>query len=93
MDYFMMRPCRTTAAHFATLRRPQRLDLVDAQDNLEAAGYRVTDCGILLIIHDDPERTLYKSGRILVKTGEEGAARRAVEEVYDVLGIAQRLTA
>ncbi len=92
MRYFMMRPCRTTAAHFATLRQPQRLDLPDAQRMLEGAGYGVTDCGVLLIIHDDPERTLYKSGRILVKTAEEGTARQAVEEIYEVLGIAQRLT-
>lgn len=93
MDYFMMRPCRTTAAHFATLRKPQRLDLSDAQRVLEGVGYGVTDCGVLLIIHDAPERTLYRSGRVLVKTAEEGAARRAVEEIYQVLGISQRVTA
>ncbi len=92
MRYFMMRPCRTTAAYFATLRKPISLDLEETRRTLEGRGYSITDCGVLLIIHNDPERTLYRSGRILVKTSEEGLARPAVEEIYDVLGIAERLT-
>ncbi len=87
----MMRPCRTAAAYFATLRKPMTLDLEESRRSLEEKGYRITDCGVLLIIHDDPERTLYKSGRILVKASEENVARPAVEEIYDILGIIRRL--
>ncbi len=93
MSYFMMRPCKTTAAYFATLRKHLTLDLEKSGNSLERAGFRVTDCGVLLIIHDDPERTLYKTGRILVKTAEEETARRAAEEIYDFLGIAVKLAA
>lgn len=91
--YFMMRPCRTSAAYFATLRKPLTLDLSEAATDLEAKGYRVTDCGVLLILHQEPEVTLYKSGRVLVKTGEERAAREAVKEVYEALGIVSPLQA
>lgn len=93
MSYFLMRPCKTTAAYVATLRTPLALDLQAASETLERAGYEVTDCGVLLLIHDEPERTLYRTGRVLVKGGEEAGARRAVEELYDVLAIAERLPA
>ncbi len=89
----MMRPCKTTAAYFATLRKHITLDLEASRRDLEKGGFRVTDCGVLLIVHDDPERTLYRTGRILVKTPEEGEARRAAEEIYDLLGIIGRLAA
>ncbi|MEE9237897.1 MAG: hypothetical protein V3U52_08950 [Thermoplasmata archaeon] len=91
MKYFMMRPCKTTAAYFATLRKSLTLDLEESRRTLEERGCRITDCGVLLIIHDDPERTLYRSGRILVKTAEEEVARRAVESIYDALGVVQKL--
>ncbi|MFQ5838400.1 MAG: hypothetical protein ACE5HJ_06420 [Thermoplasmata archaeon] len=93
MSYFMMRPCKTTAAYFATLRKNLTLDLEEAGETLRGRGYRITDCGVLLIIHDDPERTLYRTGRVLVKVAEEGVARRAVEELYDLLGIVEKLAA
>lgn len=93
MSYFLMRPCRTTAAYVATLRQPVTLDLEEARDRLTGLGYRVTDCGVLLLVRDEPERTLYKTGRILVKGGEEPGARRAVEEIYEALRVAERLPA
>lgn len=89
----MMRPCKTTAAYFATLRKHLTLDLEESRSSLERGGFRVTDCGVLLIIHNDPERTLYKTGRILVKTAEEETARRAADEIYDSLGIPMKLAA
>ncbi len=93
MSYFMMRPCKTTAAYFATLRKHLTLDLEEARMTLEKRGYSITDCGVLLIIHDDPERTLYRTGRVLVKTAEERVARQAVEELYDILDMVKRLPA
>lgn len=87
MSYFMIRPCSTSAAYFATLRRHRTLNLADARAVLEGGGYRVTDCGVLLIIHGEPERTLYRTGRVLVKTGEEAAAREAAEELYRLLDV------
>jgi hypothetical protein len=93
MSYFMMRPCKTTAAYFATLRKHLTLDLEDARRSLERRGYRITDCGVLLIVHNEPERTLYRTGRVLVKTADEDTARKAVEEIYDILGIVKRLAA
>lgn len=93
MSYFMMRPCRTTAAYFATLRKHLTLDLEEARRSLEQRGYRITDCGVLLIIHDEPERTLYRTGRVLVKTADEETARKAVEEIYDILAVVKHLAA
>lgn len=93
MTYFMMRPCKTTAAYVATLRARESLDLPAARDALTDAGYAVTDCGVLLLIHDEPDRTLYRTGRILVKVDEESVARRAVEEIYELLGLVPRMPA
>jgi len=45
----------------------------------------------MLVVEGEPELTLYESGKILVKTDNEAAARTAIDRVYDVLGLVDRL--
>ncbi|MBI5001378.1 MAG: hypothetical protein HZB92_07645 [Euryarchaeota archaeon] len=70
---------------------PRRLTSVDisrAVESLKRAGYSiVADAGRLCVVEKDGrEMTLYSSGRVLVKTGDEEEARRAAEELYACIG-------
>ena len=89
MKYYLLQPCRTTAAYVSTLKKPKRIDLANAAKRLERAGFRVEDLSVMLIVQADPELTLYASGKVLVKTTDEGAARKAIDAVYDVLGFGE----
>lgn len=89
MTYYLLSPCRTTAAFLSTLKSPKRLDLEKAREKLEAAGYEVEDLSVMLIVATDPELTLYASGKTLVKTADAEAARRAIDAVYGVLGLGE----
>jgi hypothetical protein len=86
MSYYMLRPCRTAVGFIATPRGSARLDLKRSGEALRRAGYSVLDVNVLLLIRGEPEITLYESGKILVKTGDECQARAAVEGVYSALG-------
>jgi TATA-box binding protein (TBP) (component of TFIID and TFIIIB) len=86
-SYYLLNPCRTTAAYVATLKKPRRLNLTEARRKLEAAGYAVTDVKVMLIVDTRPELTLYESGKILIKTDDPDDARRAIDDVYAILGL------
>ncbi len=88
MTYYLLQPCRTTAAFISTLKQPKRIRLEDARRRLEAAGYSVEDLSVMLIVNTEPELTLYESGKTLIKTRDADAARKAIDSVYDVLGLA-----
>lgn len=84
-----MMPCRTTAAFISTLKKPKRVNLKTAAARLAGAGLPVEDVSVMLIVGTDPELTLYESGKTLVKTADADAARRAIDEVYGVLGLSE----
>ena len=87
MTYYLLMPCKTTAAFISTLKKARRISLKKAHEQLEAAGYGVEDLSVMLIVNTDPELTLYESGKTLIKTADAEAARRAIDGVYGVLGL------
>ena len=87
MTYYLLMPCKTTAAFISTLKKPKRISLRKAAQQLEAAGYGVEDLSVMLIVNTDPELTLYESGKTLIKTADAEAARRAIDGVYGVIGL------
>ena len=93
MTYYLLKPCRTATAFISTLKKPRRFPLEDAAGRLTAAGFGVMDLKVMLVVHGDPELTLYESGKILVKTDDEAAARSAIDRVYGALGLAEQVAA
>jgi len=89
VTYYLLMPCKTTAAFISTLKKPRRISLKKAHQQLEAAGYGVEDLSVMLIINTDPELTLYESGKTLIKTADAEAARGAIDGVYGVLGLSE----
>ena len=93
MTYYLMKPCRTATAFVSTLKKPTRVDLIQAAERLRGLGRHVTDVKVMLIIEDDPELTLYESGKILVKTDDAERARTAIDRVYETIGLAAPIPA
>ncbi len=89
MTYYLLQPCKTTAAFISTLKKPKRISLNRARDQLEAAGYGVEDLSVMLIVNTEPELTLYESGKVLIKTADADAARKAIDGVYAVVGLSE----
>ena len=93
MTYYLLKPCRTATAYISTLKKPRRFPLEEAARRLVSAGLGVTDLKVMLVVAGDPELTFYESGKILVKTDDEAAARSVIDRVYGVLGLGERLEA
>jgi hypothetical protein len=91
MTYYLMKPCRTATAFVSTLKKPMRVDLLQAAEQLKNSGWRVNDVKVMLILEGDPELTLYESGKILVKTDDAERARGAIDRVYEAIGLAAPL--
>ena len=91
MTYYLLKPCRTATAFISTLKKARRFPLEEAAVTLKSSGFGVTDLKVMLVVAGDPELTFYESGKILVKTDDEAAARSAIDRVYDVLGLPARI--
>ncbi len=62
------------------------IDLPRVRVALERAGVAVVDARVMLIASLEPETTISRSGRLLFKTADERAARRALERFLALLG-------
>ena len=88
MTYYLLKPCRTATAFISSLKKPRRVELSEAAEQLRGAGWTVSDVKVMLILEGEPELTLYESGKILVKTDDERLAREAIDRVYGAIGLA-----
>ncbi len=63
--------------------------LDEGVERFQDAGMRVvTNAGVLLVVDAGVcEVSVFESGRLLVKTKDKEAAKRAVVAVYDALGV------
>ena len=87
MTYYLLKPCRTATAFISTLKKARRFPLEEAAMRLKSSGFGVTDLKVMLVVAGDPELTFYESGKILVKTDDEAAAKGAIDRVYGALGL------
>jgi hypothetical protein len=87
MTYYLLKPCRTATAFISTLKKARRFPLEEAAVTLKSSGFGVTDLKVMLVVAGDPELTFYESGKILVKTDDEAAAKSAIDRVYGALGL------
>ena len=80
--YDPVRLCTGKAAYEAVPSVPARVDLDQAARSLERTGLAVTHARVMLIIAVDPEVTLGRDGKILVKTRDPAIAQQAIEDVW-----------
>ena len=93
MTYYLLKPCRTATAFISTLKKARRFPLEEAAVTLKSSGFGVTNLKVMLVVAGDPELTFYESGKILVKTDDETAAKSAIDRVYGALGLSPAVEA
>jgi hypothetical protein len=74
MPYSTLKLCSSGGAYEAAPQPRLKIDLTDAKQRLEAEGLSVVDARVLLLVSGDPEVTLSRDGRILVKTQDRALA-------------------
>jgi hypothetical protein len=67
----------------------RRLNLPAVGRSLEALGYDVTDAGPLLVVKAKGicEATIYQTGRLMIKSNNEGESRATAEQIYKDIGL------
>jgi TATA-box binding protein (TBP) (component of TFIID and TFIIIB) len=79
----LLRPCKTTAAYEAIPERELQLDLDRVEGALHARGWRtLANAGLMLVVQRGPDdASIFRSGKLLVKTRDADVARRVWEEI------------
>jgi hypothetical protein len=83
--YRKLRVCSNGGGFEAVPNPPVRLDLAEARHRLEAQGVAVVDARVMLIAGTDPEATISRNGRILLKTRDPKIAEEAFERLRALL--------
>lgn len=86
--YRALRLCSSGGGFEAIPERSILLDLATVRARLEADGIEVVDARVMLIVRTDPEITVSRSGRILVKSRDGPKAEGAVERFLRRAGLA-----
>jgi hypothetical protein len=79
----LLQPCKTTAAYEAIPERDLGLDLETVERSLHGAGWRtLANAGVMLVIQRGPDdASVFRSGKLLVKTRDPVVAQRVWAEV------------
>ncbi|MFQ6127953.1 MAG: hypothetical protein ACE5QW_03525 [Thermoplasmata archaeon] len=85
MTYYLLSPCKTTAAFMSTLKKRVKLDLKRIASLLRKRNFEVTDAGPLLVAKREVELTLYGDGKMIAKTDDRELADKSVREVYSLI--------
>lgn len=88
--YRTLRLCASGGGYEALPARPTALDLRAIARSLDRHGIGVTDARVMLIVRTTPELTVARSGRILVKSGDGGAAQAALDRFFGAAGLTVR---
>ena len=86
--YSVLKPCRTKAAFEGTPRKRLSLDLSRLASALLEMGHRLEADAGLMVAMVDPKGvgySVYRSGRVLVKTQDRTDAERILKEISDVV--------
>jgi TATA-box binding protein (TBP) (component of TFIID and TFIIIB) len=88
-DYEDLHLCKNEAGYEAEPRRDLDLDLGEAEETLEDAGWTSrANAGMVLVVErDHVEVSVFDSGKIMVKSRDEDEARGAFQGVRDALDV------
>lgn len=87
MAFYIVKPCKSTAAFEAIPQKQQRLDLNQLETELFKLGYRIhTNAGVILVVvKNGSEISIYPTGKLLLKVESESTAKKIVNDLEDIL--------
>jgi hypothetical protein len=87
MTFYLLKPCKGSAAYETIPKKNLKLDMDACTDKLMCGGFEVINAEVMLIVKDDLELTIYPSGKLLIKTDNKKAAERIAEKIYALLDL------
>ncbi len=85
-DFFILKPCKSTAAYEAIPKRKMNLKLDTLKKDLNSAGFKeVCDAKVMIIVEKGTEISIYPSGKLLIKTDQEQLAKASAGEIYKLM--------
>lgn len=87
----LIQPCRTTRALEAIPEGDLDLDLAALEPRLEQRGWEPrVNAGIMLIVKKEHEATIFRNGRVLIKTLDMTAAHAVWDDLSPTLAEVSR---
>lgn len=79
---YLLRPCRSDSAYLALPDSRLDLDLGAVDRLLQEHGYEVLNVKVMLIATGEEEITVYRSGKLLIKTRDPEVAAREADRFW-----------
>ena len=79
--YSILKPCKTSAAFEAIPRGHIDVDIPVCERGLCDACTIVAQAGVVLIVRDLCEVSIFRNGRLIMKTDSEDLARKQVDRI------------
>lgn len=87
MSFFLIQPCKSTAAFEAVPQSKLKLDLAGLHSGLQDLGYQiVADARVVLVVEKDGcEVSIFPSGKLMIKVDTEEVAEGIAKELELIL--------
>lgn len=83
--YYIIQPCKTTAGIECIPKKQLSLNLDNLEKIFKKKNYEVLNVKVMLIVKKKIEITIYKRGRLLIKTIDKEVAEKIAKEIYKIL--------
>lgn len=84
--FYLLKPCKTSAAFEATPGEDLHLNIDKCAEILKRDYEIVANARIMLVIKDKCEISIHRSGKLVIKTDSEDIAREEAVKIYESLG-------
>jgi hypothetical protein len=87
MSYYLVRPCKTSAAYEALPSKERKLDLDALEPLLMDKGFAIeTNAEVVLVVtRGKQEVSIFAKGKLLIKVSEQEEAEMIAAELEDIL--------
>ena len=87
MPYYLVQPCKSSAAYEAIPQNEQKLDLIALEPILEEKGFKIEANAevILVVTRGGQEISIFAKGKLLIKVAEQEEAEKIAGEMEEIL--------
>jgi hypothetical protein len=85
-EFYLLRPCKTSAAYEAIPKKNIRIDLGKCSSRLKIHGYKIAcDAKVMLVVRNGCEISIHPSGKLIIKTDLEDVAKSVADRIYELI--------
>lgn len=83
--FYLVKPCKTSAAYEVIPNKDICFDIDESVERLKQDYDILANAKIMLVVKGECEISVYRSGKLIIKTDSEEKAKEAANSIYELL--------